>query len=100
MDCIKHLNSRKYLSWDDGDELYVDSELDEYGSMFVKITADNYDEAVSQFYETFGTESFPYTKNQYSNEIIFITKPDYESEIRNKLSKFKDCKIKILHILG
>ena len=100
MDCIKHLDARKYLSWEEGESDYVDAGIDEYGKMFVKITAENYENALSVFHEVFEEDSVEVTKNQFRNEIAFITEPCFESALTQKLSKFSDCKIKTLHILG
>ena len=100
MDCIKHLEARKYLSWEDGDQDFVDTSLDEYGSLFVRIKADDFENTVSLFHEIFGTEGFAYTKNEYTREISFITEPDLESELQKKLAKFQNCAVKVLHILA
>lgn len=99
MDCAKHLDARKYLTWEDGDSACVATEADEFGSMLVKITAEDYENAVSQLESIFG-EADPCVKNKFRKEIAFISKPSYESELNAKLSHLSGCKIKTLHILA
>ena len=100
IDCAKHLESRKYLSWEDAEENSVDSSIDEYGSLFVRIIADDFGKTIEDFKSAFTPCDFAYTKNEFTKEICFITNPDYESRINEKLSKIQNCKIKTLHILG
>lgn len=99
MDCAKHLDARKYLTWEDGDGDCVATAADEFGSMLVKITAEDYENAVSQLESIFG-EADPLVKNKFRKEIAFISKPSYESELNAKLSSLSGCKIKTLHILA
>lgn len=99
MDCAKHLDARKYLTWEDGDGDCVATAADEFGSMLVKITAEDYENAVSQLESIFG-EADPLVKNKFRKEIAFISKPSYESELNAKLSRLSGCKIKTLHILA
>lgn len=98
IDCAKHLEARKYLSWEDGSDNYVDTSLDEYGKMYVSLKSDNFEKLTEQF-NTIFTDCDSYVKNQYRNEIAFITQPDYESKIREKLSKLENTQIKTIHTM-
>ena len=98
IDCIKHLDSRKYLSWADGSEGYVETNRDEYGKLFVRLTCENFAKLERKFGEIFG-DTANFVKNQYRNEICFIAEPQYESELNKKLSQFENCESKTLHIL-
>ncbi len=98
MDCIKHLDTRKYLYWEDGSPDYVETNRDEYSKMFIRLTSENFNYLESKFSEIFG-DTANYVKNQFRNEICFISEPQYESELNKKLSQFENCKIKTLHIL-
>lgn len=100
IDCIKHLDARKYLSWEDTETSVVDSSLDEYGKLFVIVKGEDYEETVKSFEEIFGKDNIPFVKNKYRNEITFITNSEYESELNKKLEGFKNSTIKTLHILG
>ncbi|MBQ8532556.1 MAG: homoserine dehydrogenase [Clostridia bacterium] len=99
MDCAKHLEARKYLSWEDGSDNYVANDIDEKGKLFVRLKSDNYDELVTRFHSVFGTEGFHYVKNQFTKEITFITEEDFESNINKKLAEFKDCQVKTIHTM-
>ncbi len=89
MDCIKHLDSRKYLSWEDGNNDYVDLSYDPETRLFVVIKSDNFENLKTQFKEIFSdTESI--VTNQSKCEIAFITQKDKLSEISKKLTLFKN----------
>ena len=100
LDCIKHLNTRKYLYWEDQNGDYVDNSVDEFTKLFVRIKSENFEDLVCQFNNIF-QDNIKVVKNEYSKEIAFITNEDYESKIKENLAKFKNIKaIKILHTLG
>ena len=77
---------------------YVETDRDEYSKMFIRLTSENFNYLESKFSEIFG-DTANYVKNQFRNEICFISEPQYESELNKKLSQFENCKIKTLHIL-
>ena len=97
MDCAKHLDARKYLSWEDGDASYVADDIDEECKLFVRIKAEDYNNALKQVNSLFGGVTC--VKNQYTKEITFITEKDYESNINKKLAEFKNCEIKTIHTM-
>ena len=97
MDCAKHLDTRKYLSWEDGSDGYVATDLDEECRLLVRITAEDYAAATKQFTSLFGDISC--IKNQFAKEISFVTDKAPESEINAKLAEFKDCKIKKIYVM-
>ena len=98
MDCIKHLDSEKYISWDIADNSYVDTDFDAFAPLYVTVKSDNFDKMLNSFENNFkNCESC--IKNQHRGEIAFITEQDYESKLISKLSCFEDCEVKILHIL-
>lgn len=98
MDCAKHLNTRKYLDWSEGDDLYVAKNYDEKGCLFVRITGNDFKALTDKFSEVFG-ENTKCIKNEYAKEISFITEADYESNLNAKLSRFEDCAVKTLHTI-
>ena len=99
MDCIKHLDARKYLSWEDGSADIVETNIDEYGQMLVRITSADFDDLEKQYTEIFGNNNDNVVKNQFGKEISFISLPQNESDLNKKLSQFNNCEIKALHIL-
>ena len=99
MDCIKHIDSRKYLSWDDGFDGYVETDSKSKSPLFVRITSENFETLETKFKAVFGDTIKNPVKNQYRNEIAFITEPILKTELEDKLSFLTDCNYKILHIL-
>lgn len=99
MDCAKHLQSRKYLDWCDGDKDYVVHDTNAEESIFVRVKSENYDTINKSFDAVFSGLTEFSAKNEFSNEISFITKPIAMDILNEKLSSFKDCSITILHTL-
>ena len=98
MDCIKHIDARKYLSWEDGSDDFVETNPTEKSKWLVRILSNDFKELEKQFSELFGNNN-SYVKNQYRNEICFISDAMFESDLNKILSSFTNCKIKTLHIL-
>ncbi len=98
VDCMKHLNARKYLSWEDGDEQYVARDYDKCGKFYVSIKSNDYDSLVSQFSSAFA-KAKDVIKNEFRKEIAFITECDTESNIKVKLDSFTNCEYKLLHTM-
>ncbi len=93
LDCAKHLNSRKYLSWEDGNENTVEQNFDRFGKFFVRLASDNFKALENQFEAVFKDKTEGYTKNAFENEIVFITKPVYKSALDNMISGFDSHKV-------
>ncbi len=89
MDCIKHLEKRKILSWQDGDNSYVDMSYDPETRLFVLIKSDDFDGLKTQFNEIFGGNNTN-VKNAENGEIAFITEKEKLSAIEQKLTLFKN----------
>ena len=99
MDCAKHVKAAKYLDWEDGYDGYVDNNSDREESIFVKISSKDYRSLVNLFEQNFSGLTLQYTKNEFSKEICFITKPIKNSLLAEKLESFANCNIKTLHTI-
>ena len=98
VDCMKHIDARKYLSWEDGNETYVAKDFDKCSNFYVCIKSDDYDTLLKQFDSDFaGVKDV--IKNEFRKEIAFITDCDKESNIKAKLDKFTNCEYKLLHTM-
>lgn len=96
IDCVKHIDARKYLYWEDGSPDYVDNSYDETVRLYVRATSDNYSELETQFEAIFPGVSC--VKNKFRGEIAFITDSEKESLIKEKISGFKNLtSLKVLH---
>ena len=98
IDCAKHLDSRKYLFWEDEDPDFIEESPTEKISLYVNIKSDNWEDLEKQFADIFGND-IKCLKNRFRNEISFITEKDFENNIKNQLAKFNNVKIKTIHTM-
>lgn len=98
MDCAKHLDSRKYLYWEDDDGTAFSSDWKKTEAALVKIKNDDFEKLETLFGESF--KDISCIKNKFRNEIQFITEPMTEDELTAKLNLFAGSNIKILKILA
>lgn len=100
IDCLKHLSSRKYLSWEDAKENIIEEKYDKREKVFVQITSDDWALLEKQFAEIFEKDTLVHAKNAFKKEIAFITNPDFRTTIDEKLQSFKNCNIRTLNVRG
>lgn len=99
IDCVKHLENRKYLFWEDGEKDYVDNSADEPTVFYARISSDSFSELEKQFEAAFPGVSC--VKNKYRGDIAFLTENQPESVTREKLKGISSAKsVKVLHTLG
>lgn len=99
IDCAKHLDTRKYVFWDEGERSFVESHSDEEERFFVRMLSDDYEQLEKQFEEYFKGASV--IKNRFRGEISFLTAPVRENGLTEKLSRFNNIKaVKVLHTMG
>ena len=99
IDCAKHLDSRKYLFWDEGNDDYVDNNYPCKSKLYIRIKSDNIPDIKSQIKEIFGEDIFVIT-NEFKNELAFLTNEDFEDTLYTKAHSLKGIsEIKILHTL-
>ncbi|MDO4607692.1 MAG: homoserine dehydrogenase, partial [Clostridia bacterium] len=97
IDCAKHLNTRKYLDWADGDSDYVITP-NEKVRLYGYIQSEDYNSLCSQFETTFSNNTW-HIKNDFKKEIAFITDEDFEDVLIKKINSIKAEKIKVMHTL-
>ena len=97
IDCAKHLNARKYVDWADSSPDYVITP-DEKVRLYVYIQSDNYNMLCEQFSTLFSDNTW-HIKNDFKNEIAFITNEDYESTLMDKINSIKCDTVKVMHTL-
>lgn len=99
MDCVKHINARKYLSWDDGSPDYVDNSVEEKQKFYVRIKSQNYQLLKSEFISVFGENTF-FIGNEFSKELVFISDVTDENELKMQLDSLKGvCGLTVFHTL-
>ena len=90
LDCVKHIDTRKYVSWEEGSADYVDNCSDEPVRLFVLLSGDDFDGLVSEVENAFPGVSC--IKNKFRNETAFLTNAEKPSEMLKKLAAFKNIR--------
>ena len=90
LDCVKHIDTRKYVSWEEGSADYVDNCSDEPVRLFVLLSGDDFDGLVSEVENAFPGVSC--IKNKFRKETAFLTNAEKPSETLKKLAAFKNIK--------
>ncbi|MBP3626941.1 MAG: homoserine dehydrogenase [Clostridia bacterium] len=99
IDCAKHLDSRKYLYWDDGNDDYVDNNSTLKSKLYICVKSNDVSDVKSQIKKLFGDDIFIIT-NEFKNELAFLTDTDFEDSLYAKANQLKSITdIKILHTL-
>ena len=88
IDCVKHLQARKYLSWEDGSKDYVVPLGTIKTRLYVRVAVENIAEAQSVLERVFGKLDYLNTPAE-QNTLAFITPYDTENILRKKLSLLK-----------
>ena len=98
IDCVKHLETRKYLFWEDGDKSYVADYMNDITKLFVRCTTDDCDGLIKEIETIFSNVS--YIKNANKNEVVFLTENDIENTLRNQIATLtKATSVKVLHAI-
>ncbi len=83
IDCVKHLSARKYLSWNEAEDGYVEALENVETRLYVRLQgADS--AIIGTIKDLFSAEQI--IANDLSNEIVFITAARKEKELREKLN--------------
>ncbi len=96
IDCAKHLSTRKYLYWDEGEEDYVTEASDEI-RLYVSVKSKAFDKLESDVNNYF--PGVKYFKNTAENEIFFITESAAEAELLKSTQLISADSIKTFQVL-
>lgn len=96
IDCVKHLNARKYLYWEDGTEADVEPYGETVFSVYVRAEANDTKAALNKAKEFFADVK-PLTRNGASeNEFAFTTGNMKASDIENAVRALSENGVKVL----
>ncbi len=95
IDCVKHLKARKYLSWADSDNSSVIPHEDSVAAMYVRVKANDKDEAYHKAEEVFGEIHLLKKPDAPSWELAFVTEPMTVREFDEKLRAFSSGDIEV-----
>lgn len=90
IDCVKHLNARKYLFWEDTTDNFVEAKENLITRLYVKLKNADKD-TVTDVKKVFGDVQLLF--NNVANEVVFVTESDIEKALLNKLSEIKNCTV-------
>ena len=89
IDCMKHVEARKYLFWEDNtDPDYVQNYLDNPVAMYVRVRVS--DEEAEGIYGLFGSVNWLACDEAEEGELAFVTPKMAEREIRGKLAQLEE----------
>ena len=99
IDSVKHIEARKYLSWDDGASDYVVDSETVKTRLYVRAEVDDIIEAKSQLFGIID-DAECIVGAEDNGEIAFITPVGVEAELKEKIASVKQLKnISILRVL-
>lgn len=99
IDCVKHLQARKYLSWEDGSTGYVADSATVMTRLYVRGTTTDAAAAKQEIMDTLGDVTF-LSGSDSAGEIAFLTPTEQEQTLQNQLSGLKQLAPQsVLHIL-
>ena len=98
IDCCKHLKTRKYLFWTDGDSSSVIDYKDSVSSFYIRVKSDDKDAALQSTKELFGNIS-PIALDEYEGECAFVTEPLKYSDAENYVKALADKGYETLSML-
>lgn len=96
IDCAKHLSSRKYLHWVDGEENYVTDSSGDITRFYVRVKTTDIEATKAEIETKFSGAS--YIVNGERGEIAILTENDIESTLIKQIDSLGSCEvIKTLH---
>ncbi len=100
MDCVKHLQARKYLSWEDGEADYVADPLEDDVRLYVRATAADKAAAAAELEKVFGQVTVLKRRCAPKDELAYVTPHGTERTLRKELDALKaSTAVSVLHIL-
>lgn len=99
IDCVKHINARKYLFWSEGDSDYVEDYMLDAVSMYVRVCADNVDLAYHNANRVLGGITRLSRKDAPADELAFITESMPEKDIHKKLETLKKLGVEVINMI-
>lgn len=99
IDCAKHLQARKYLSWDEGEDDYVVPAEIVKSRYYIRAGVENLEAAKEEVQSIFGDVAYLSRENS-KGELAFITSLETEGKLYSKIDELKELKnVSVLHVL-
>lgn len=98
IDCAKHLQSRKYLYWEQGEDDYVTDNSLDIARYFVIVKAQDKNVALEDIKSKI--DYISYIVSEANDEIAFLTETDIEKTLLEQINSLQKCEVvKILHAI-
>lgn len=99
IDCVKHLNARKYLSWDDGEKDYVVPSESVKTRLYVRAKVSDVIDAKAQVFGKVGDAEF-IVGAEDNGEVAFITPVGVEADLKDAIHSISQLENPtMLHVL-
>lgn len=99
IDCAKHLEARKYLSWEDGSDDYVVPAEENISRFYIRGSFEDINSAKNEILNTFGEVKY-LSSNVKGTEIAFIVNAMPFGDLQKKAADLKSLKdISVIHVL-
>lgn len=99
IDCVKHLQARKYLSWDEGSDTYVAPSEQASTRLYVRAGVENPAAALEQAQSVLGDITVLH-REKPENEIAFLTPLGTEKILREQIASVSALRsVSVLHVL-
>lgn len=100
MDCVKHLQARKYLKWEDGSTDYVTDMQENTVQLFIRAFARDKAAAIAEAEAAFGELQLLHWNDEKPDAFAFITPKDTEKALRRKLASLSKSEAEsVLHLI-
>lgn len=96
IECIKHFDAKKYLSWDNADKQYIKCYSEYEAKFYIRVNARDKDFAVKELEAKFSISRFINIAEPSNSEIAFITKRMKILEINDIINRLSEKKISVL----
>lgn len=93
IDCCKHLKTRKYLYWTDGNGENIISYKDSVAAVYIRANGDN---ALAQAESVFGEVEVINKADAPAGELAFVTKQLSYGEVLDKIKALEETGVKVL----
>lgn len=95
VDCVKHLKTRKYLYWTDGDNSNVLDYKKSLTSMYIRCTSDDKEKAKEIIMAVFGNVNYLENEDAPANELAFVSEISEYGEIEKRIEELENQNIKV-----
>ena len=96
IDCVRHIDSRKFLYWEDGEPGYVADFREAPTRLYVRLKVEDPAAMLQKIKALFKNPQFLHRENAPDDEIAFVTGVDSEYHLDETIGKLTDDKAKLL----